>query len=796
MAQNAQKDGNHVSTLLGVSSTDGQTPVTVYADPITHRLLVTSSGGGGGGGAVNSVSNSDSTLTITPTTGTVVAILNTAHSNTWTAGATFTNGGELAVANLETMLFADQFTGSGNNDMGDKINTAYAALPSAGGCVAIPSGTFSFSTPIVFGTNGKFVSLRGTNSASTFLKFTPTSGTAMTVNDGNPIGHLTHELTGFTMMGSSSLIAGGQTNTNTSVGIFYGGGNGAVGVNTHDTSINGFGTNWQIGSNAYMLNFQNNSNSGGNGGQSTQGALVHINAASNSGERNVFQGCNFTDPGNSNANNAIRITAGGTASNFFSSCSFDDVQIFIGGSNGQTTIIGCHFENADFGDYGAYVPVLGVSSDRSTQITFIGNVIANDTSGAKSFDTIIHHGGQLYAASNNIQNYGGGTISQFINHDLDNGVATDYCVQLQVQGGALTNIIGGSGGVAYSLATGNAAVYNVANSYTIGLRANGSNTNEFFSGSTTVGSFDHSGNWIFTGNVGMGGTPTTPLTVFSSSSNVFKVNSGGGAVIGLGTDISAFSGDVLDLVQANTSDMIMTMQNFTSGKGTFLSMSATSDFVAITLIGTGSHWNFGQFGSTAFQVQDFINTTTPLSIDLATPSNTIVAKSSGNVGIGAASPSSLFSVGNTSQFQINTSGKVVAYSGIATTGWGTPSIYGTGRVTGQTAAAAAFAAYTVGGADGSFLVSANINVTAATTASFTTTCTYTDEGNTSRTLTMNFSNITGTLLTTITNITGTGAYEGVPLHIRAKASTAITFATVGTFTSVTYNAEASITQIA
>lgn len=144
---------------------------------------------------------------------------------------------------------------------------------------------------------------------------------------------------------------------------------------------------------------------------------------------------------------------------------------------------------------------------------------------------------------------------------------------------------------------------------------------------------------------------------------------------------------------------------------------------------------------------------------------------------------------------ILSAGKVTQYGGVTTSGWGTPAVYGSGRVTAQAAAAASIATYTVGAADGTFTVSGNVNVTAATTASFTMTVTYTDETNTPRTLTLNFSNVTGTLLTTITNVTGTGAYEGVPLHIRCKAATAITFATVGTFTSVTYNAEGFITQI-
>lgn len=121
-------------------------------------------------------------------------------------------------------------------------------------------------------------------------------------------------------------------------------------------------------------------------------------------------------------------------------------------------------------------------------------------------------------------------------------------------------------------------------------------------------------------------------------------------------------------------------------------------------------------------------------------------------------------------------------------------VVGANRATAQTAAKS-LTAYTVGAADASFIVSANVNVTASTTNSFTVTVAYTDETNTARTLTLTFSNISGTLLTTITNVLGVGAYEGVPLHIRAKAGTTITIASTGTFTSVTYNLEGIINQI-
>lgn len=42
MAENAERDQNSIPTLLGVSNVDGQSPVRIYADPVTHRLLVTS----------------------------------------------------------------------------------------------------------------------------------------------------------------------------------------------------------------------------------------------------------------------------------------------------------------------------------------------------------------------------------------------------------------------------------------------------------------------------------------------------------------------------------------------------------------------------------------------------------------------------------------------------------------------------------------------------------------------------------------------------------------------------------
>lgn len=151
----------------------------------------------------------------------------------------------------------------------------------------------------------------------------------------------------------------------------------------------------------------------------------------------------------------------------------------------------------------------------------------------------------------------------------------------------------------------------------------------------------------------------------------------------------------------------------------------------------------------------------------------------------------------TSAGQLKLINKISNYNNINTTGYGVPALFASGRVTAQTAAAT-FTSYTVGAADGSFEVSANVLITTSTLFNFTITCAYTDEGNTARVLTLQLSNLAGTLVTALTNAAGAVPYEGVPLFIRCKASTTITIASAGggTYTTVTYNGEGCVKQIA
>jgi hypothetical protein len=139
--------------------------------------------------------------------------------------------------------------------------------------------------------------------------------------------------------------------------------------------------------------------------------------------------------------------------------------------------------------------------------------------------------------------------------------------------------------------------------------------------------------------------------------------------------------------------------------------------------------------------------------------------------------------------------KITRYNAINTAGWGVAVIQKAARALAQTAAVTTLATYTPT-ADGSFEVSANVLVTTSTAHNFTVTVAYQDDRGTNRVLTLSFSNLAGTFLTAITNVTGAGPYEGVPLHIRVKANQAITIATTGTFTTVTYDVETILKQTA
>ncbi len=97
----AKRDANYITTLLAVSNADGSTPVTLYADPTTHRLLVSLSGGGvtveTPTGTVNG-SNASFTVTAEP-------LWVVADGATYFAGVGYTYGALTVTMDLAPSIF-------------------------------------------------------------------------------------------------------------------------------------------------------------------------------------------------------------------------------------------------------------------------------------------------------------------------------------------------------------------------------------------------------------------------------------------------------------------------------------------------------------------------------------------------------------------------------------------------------------------------------------------------------------------------------------------------------------------
>lgn len=296
--------------------------------------------------------------------------------------------------------------------------------------------------------------------------------------------------------------------------------------------------------------------------------------------------------------------------------------------------------------------------------------------------------------------------------------------------------------------------------------------------------------------------PTNTLTLGSTSTGIALFNTSD-QVTNTEKGILEWSSNVLRLSSQNAgtgTSRPITIVGFSASASTTLTVTrSTLPFMSIThnaavsSNGTFSSNTMLMSSTNGIQVAHAI---TPTITQTTTGGYTalLINPTESTTGSGAKLLLDL-QVGGTSKTAISNSGSFSKYQGVTTTGWGIPAIYGTGRSTAQTAAVASVATYTVGAADGSFLVSANVNVTTSTVHTIAVQVDYTDETNTAQTLTLNFAQLSGAIINSITNVTGAGPYEGIPNHIRCKASTAITVKTTGTFTTVTYNVESSIVQI-
>ncbi|HVX24459.1 MAG TPA: tail fiber domain-containing protein [Candidatus Saccharimonadales bacterium] len=215
----------------------------------------------------------------------------------------------------------------------------------------------------------------------------------------------------------------------------------------------------------------------------------------------------------------------------------------------------------------------------------------------------------------------------------------------------------------------------------------GSGINTAVQGSTTLTCPSGSGNLTGTGNVITLGSGGTCNAIGISSSPTFS-----GTVTGA---ILASNGDITSggrlYVQSTTS---------TNGQGYFIRNAtpntlagyqaldlggSTYGFLDVNKYYNGTAWvddGLGRVGS-SFQIQN--DNFTFYSFDTGTTfTPRLTVASGGNVGVATTTPTSLFSVGTASQFQVNSSGAIVAVTGISNSGGYTQSGATANTFTGDT----------------------------------------------------------------------------------------------------------------
>lgn len=199
----AKRDENKVTTLLGVSSSDGITPIVIWADPTTHRLLVDVAGAGAGDVTGPSSSTDNAIVRFNATTGKVI--------QDYTSGAPTIS--DTGVMTLTTALAVT----SGGSGVGTFTDHG----------VLLGSGTSAFSVTGA-GTSGQVLT---SNGASTDPTFQAAAGGGNVSNTGTPLNNqiavwtdatTVEGTTGLTYDGANLQLTGdiGSTGTRITKGWF------------------------------------------------------------------------------------------------------------------------------------------------------------------------------------------------------------------------------------------------------------------------------------------------------------------------------------------------------------------------------------------------------------------------------------------------------------------------------------------------------------------------------------------------------------------------------------------------
>lgn len=140
----AAHDNNRTSTLLGVSTVDGKTPVPVEVDPTNGQLQVSSTGGGGGGGAVTIADGAD-------------VAQGTTTDTAWSSGA----GTVISLLKKIAAAGGSAVSISDGSDVAQGTTTDTAYVSGSGTIVSVLKGIFTKLSSALTVTQGTAASLTG-----------------------------------------------------------------------------------------------------------------------------------------------------------------------------------------------------------------------------------------------------------------------------------------------------------------------------------------------------------------------------------------------------------------------------------------------------------------------------------------------------------------------------------------------------------------------------------------------------------------------------------------------------------
>ena len=279
-------------------------------------------------------------------------------------------------------------------DIGGWINSAYAALTSNGGTIIVnTTGGASFATSISMSTNGKFARIVCTDQNSA-LNFTPTSGTAVTLNPSGAI------YVGWGLENCNLVGPGSATST---TGLLIGGTNGAIGAEISSSRILNFGTGISFGNNAFLDDLSHDfiANNGRN--------LNIPSGLTATGESIVFNATTFAQT-ESYVANCVTVDIGGAPNILFSSGSFDNCQYEQSGIGTSVSMAGMHFENPDRPGTAPFVNMTGGS------LSLVSPDFGATNSGSASVPAsfIALAGGKLSMSNARVLNLSANAITQVI----------------------------------------------------------------------------------------------------------------------------------------------------------------------------------------------------------------------------------------------------------------------------------------------------------------------------------------------------------------------------------------------